>query len=171
MHLSTFLAWRRIAVSAVLLLLTIPTWAGDTPEERASLQGVQAVTVLVRDLSLQAEADGLAKRDLHTEVEARLRKAGIAVEPTLDPVAGACLCIAVTTVKREADSTYAVTVRVELIQWVRLFGKPRRTVFSPTWGFSETGIMHSQYLRDTTERVAALVDEFIAAYLEQNPPR
>jgi hypothetical protein len=72
-----------------ILLLTVPVWASDlpiwvsdTPMERATLKGVPTVDVVIEKIDSDAERDGLSRSQIQTDVELRLRQAGITVVPS-----------------------------------------------------------------------------------------
>jgi hypothetical protein len=65
------------AVVALLLLVAWrPAWASDTATERATLKGVKSVSVLVENISPEAERDGLTKSQITTDVELPLIRFG-----------------------------------------------------------------------------------------------
>jgi len=53
------------------------SWAGDSELDRATLRGLQGVDVIVENLTPEVERAGLTRQQLQTDVELRLRKAGI----------------------------------------------------------------------------------------------
>lgn len=61
-----------------LVTLAIPheSW-GQLEKERATLKGITAIYVIVGDLSQELKESGLSEGDLQTDVERRLRYAGI----------------------------------------------------------------------------------------------
>jgi hypothetical protein len=83
MRLLPFLSRHRIVLTVTLLLWSIPAWGQDSAAHRATLKGVPIVEVVVEAMDPVAERDGLTRSQLQTEVEWRLRQAGITVGPTL----------------------------------------------------------------------------------------
>ena len=65
-------------------LLLIGSNAGlmalDTTEERATLCGIKTIDVVVEELRTDEIRDGLTKDQIRTDVELRLKKAGVAVD-------------------------------------------------------------------------------------------
>src|SRR5437016_357782 len=55
------------------------SWADDDEIARATLRGVEGVTVVVNRLDPEVERLGLTKQQLQTDVELQLRKVGIPV--------------------------------------------------------------------------------------------
>ena len=112
-----------------------------------------------------AERDGLTRSQLRTDVELRLRRAGVTVGPTLT----GHLYVNVDTVKSDNGQTYAYNILVQYMQPVVLARDPKASIFATTW---ETGGVHmvaANRLREVRRFVADYVDQFINAYLEQNP--
>ena len=68
-----------LLAGALLPALAWPALALDTPNERLSLGGLTSVHVVVDDLSPAAEQQGLTRAGLQTELEGRLRRAGLGV--------------------------------------------------------------------------------------------
>jgi hypothetical protein len=68
------------AITLTWLLLAItPLAAGDSDEERQTLVGLKGVRVVVENINPNAEKDGLSLVLLQTDVELKLRQAGIPV--------------------------------------------------------------------------------------------
>ena len=84
----TFLARPRFVVTLVVLFLTVPAWASDTPRDRASLKRISSMQVGVEKIQPDAERDGLTRSQTQTDIESRLRQSGIALDPL--PVSPLC---------------------------------------------------------------------------------
>jgi hypothetical protein len=147
--------------------MTLPAWADDGPGNRATLKGIPAVKVVVAPTILEGEWDRLRTDELETDVERRLREAGIAVLPSATEV----LYIEVEARKTSGSPRYACSTRVELLQSVSLVREPGLTVFAPTWGLGRVEEVSAYNLRSLRVTVGELVDSFIQAYREQNPKR
>ena len=148
-----------------LCLLAVPAWGQDSPAQRATLKGVTIIEVVVEEVDPVAERDGFTRSQLRTDVELRLRQAGITVGPTLT----GHLYVNVDTVKSDNGQTYAYNILVQYMQPVVLARDPKASIFATTW---ETGGVHmvaANRLREVRRSVANYVDHFINAYLEQNP--
>ncbi len=159
----------KVLGTAVLLLTALPTVSRsaspeDVSESRATLKGVKAVAVLVEKLDPDVEKDGLTRDQLQADVETRLRKAGI----TVNPSTGESLRVTVKPMKHGAG-LYAYAVRVEFHQRVRLSRDSKITASVPTWSVGCLGTVRAEDLRNVRASVADDVDKFVAAYLEQNP--
>jgi hypothetical protein len=172
---------RRMSIRDVLIGLAVlwgfiglasgESWAGgDSELSRQTLRGVEGVYVLLEDLKPEVERAGLAKQQLQTDVELRLRKAGIRVytheellraqgQPYLYINAGVLL---------HSDGLVSYGITVEFRQRASL---DLNAVSAPvtTWstgGFGKAGMLHLDTLRDT---VCDFVDQFINAYLSVSP--
>lgn len=164
MSLFVALSGRRVVVTLALLFLTVPAWA-DTASDRATLKGITSVTAVVEEMDSEAERYGLTTSQLQTDVELRLRQAGIIVRPTLDGM----LYVHVGLAKSKSGPLYAFHIRVQYRQRVFLARAPEIPAWATTWHVGGTGIIDTRRLREVRSHVIDLVDQFINAYLEQNP--
>jgi hypothetical protein len=171
MRLMTHVRGSRIVLALAVAVLTASlalvgrVWADDTPEERATLKGIKAVKVVVRDLHRDAEADGLTARQLQTDVELRLRQAGITVSAS----AKAYLNATINTSGRESGR-YFYVIEVSLTQPIALVRDRKSIIVAATWRVGNFGDVAAQDVaRFVRETVAGQVDLFIRAYREQNP--
>jgi hypothetical protein len=161
---------------AVVLLVAVSsaTAQDDDPRgERQSLKGLKGVYVLVEDLKAEAERDGLNQASIRTDVELKLRQAGITVltKAEAEAAPGApCLYISVDTKGSQSESLYGVSMKVELKQNVRLDRDP--SMWLPgvtTWSVEAVGTVGRGKLRNLRDRVKDYADRFINAYLSVNP--
>lgn len=153
----------------LLLGLPVQVWSDDGVLARATLKGITAIRVAVEKLPPEAERDGLTRDQLQTDVEARLRKAGIKVTSTsVENKVSPYLHLNVSTVKNP-PGFYAFNIRLEFNQGVILERNRNVLVPAPTWSIDFLGTVGAQRLRDVRSTVAAGLDKFINAYLEQNP--
>ena len=153
-----------LALGIALPLLTAPAWAQDSASQRATLKGVTVVEVVVEAMDPVAEQDGLVRAQVQTEVELRLRQAGIPVGPT--PTGH--LYVNVDTEKSDHGQTYAYNVSVQYIQQVVLARDPTAPIFATTWETGGVGMIAASRLREVRQDVANYLDRFVKAYLEQN---
>jgi len=158
---------RRLVVGISLLLLPVSAWGQGSAAQGATLRGVNIVEVVIEAIDPVAEQDGLTRSQLQTDVEERLRRAGITVGPTLT----GHLYVNVDTVKGDHGQAYAYNVSVQYVQQVALPRDPKAPIFAPTWDTGGVGMIAAARLREVRQDVANYVDQFIKAYLEQNPKR
>ncbi len=149
--------------------------AGNTESERATLRGLEGVDVVVEDIRNDAERDGLTKDAVQTDVELRLRQAGIRVltrEERLNTPGQPWLYVKVFTVTRSGGLCAYNSIDVEFWQSVRLDRDS-----SLFWGADQkkwstpriVGTAEGGNLRDVRETLRDKVDQFINAYLSVNP--
>src|SRR4029077_20751829 len=103
-------------LAAWLMGIPAPAAAADSQIERASLTGLTTISVVVEALAPIAEKNGLATATLQTDVERRLRQAGINVTPAAD----ACLHVHVTVADPGPSLSLPDIVDVSLRQEVTL---------------------------------------------------
>src|SRR5512147_1671108 len=161
----------RLALGLVALFVLAPAWAEDPVAEynaikRASLKGIESLNVIVLAAKADSGCQRVSDEEIETEVEARLEHAGIPLAP--DPVA--YLFVSLVSVEPLKDLLCGFVVSVELQHVVRLVRDMRIMTFGMTWhrgglGFAST----SSTPHDIRRLLANLLDEFVAAYLEQNP--
>lgn len=147
--------------------------AGDSEDERATLRGLPGVYVLAF-ASPDGEQHGLTKEQVQTDAELRLRKAGIRVlseTEWLKTPGGPYLYVRVNVMKKEDSSLYAFSIYVALKQRVLTERNPKISSFATTWDTGSIGIVGENYLRDIRGSVADDVDEFINAFLAENPKK
>jgi len=159
------------------LVLTCPAgfqaFSYDGSLTRETLRGLQGIEVLVENIAPEAERDGLTRRQVQTDVELRLRRAGIRVlsdEEGHTTPGRPCLYINVHTSKRDGRGFYAYHVTVALNQDVRLARDlAMESLGTTTWSVSTVGSVGEARTREVRETVHDGVDEFINAYLAENP--
>jgi hypothetical protein len=156
---------------AVAFLFSSTLVAQDTEGSRASLKGLTGVGVLVENLdNPDAEKDGLSKDQIQTDVELRLRMAGIKVltEKQMFVTPGMpSLDVNLNTHKRQ--ETYSVALSISLSQMVNLSRDPQISVNATTWRDAEVGTVGSAHLNQVRDKIKDYVDKFINAWLSVNP--
>jgi hypothetical protein len=156
--------------AAVLLaaLLGMPpvACAQDTQAARATLRGVKAVEVQVGNIDPDAERDGLSRSQLQSDVESRLRQAGITMRPSSEGI----LYVSVTAARGDLN-IYAYSLQVAFRQAVNLARDPTIGSVVTTWSVGSGGTLSAAHLSRVRSIVTELVDQFISAYLEENPTK
>jgi hypothetical protein len=175
MKSATWLGWApTMVISAVMLALLSPAAAADTAYERATLVGLTGVGVFVERMDPTAEKGGLAQSTLQTDVELKLRQAGIRVlgenEYPLAP-GSPRLYLRVSTFRLELP-LYAFDITLGLYQAVRLLRDPSIVIGAATWETNgRIGTVGENKLSTLRERARDEVDKFINAYLAANPQK
>jgi hypothetical protein len=114
-----------------LLLFSLATTLafGDESNSVQSLRGWRDFDVIVEKLNPDIQLDGLATEQLRTDVELKLRLAGVHV---LNPL-GPYLYVNATTLKNERQNSYTYYVSVEFHQPVIRSGDALVDLLGPKW--------------------------------------
>jgi hypothetical protein len=156
----------RLALSAIAVLLLASgsrLFASDSKYARETLRGINGVSVLVEGLDADAVRDGLTRDQIQTDVELRLRKAGINVVTEGSPR----LYIDANLLKDTNVYIYDCSVALEQFVTVETNGV---SAIAPTWSGAITGRVGSSKMpRAIRDEVGDLVDKFVNAYLSVNP--
>src|SRR2546422_666897 len=128
---------RRGDCVTVLILAGLTPALATAADEigRESLKGLRAVHVVIERMSPEAERDGLPRDTIQTDVELKLRQAGITVSSKSEPPAFAYIYVNVNTLKAQGPPTsglYAYCVHVELVQGVTLARNAKALTYAPT---------------------------------------
>ena len=152
----------------VVSLISTPTaHALDNEISRRSLRGLKGVQVIVESQKPEVEQNGLMTGAIQTDVELKLRQAGIPVSDRGD--AGLIVGVSVLT---SSDGLWPFMITVELDQTTALSRDP--SIFLPavpTWDVRVFGHVGKQNVRSLRDSVKDLVDQFINAYLTVNPKK
>jgi hypothetical protein len=160
----------------VLLSLAVIASATDDKTDRATLKGIKSVCVVV-EAADQAHSK-LSKEELQTEIEGKLKQAGIAI----DKSGTTCLYLNVRVLqaigrqaipirrKEKPIPLYAVDLRLEFLQTVALTRDPATKTYAPTWSAANMATVASDDLGNAASEIAnSLADQFITAYKSLNP--
>ena len=146
------------------LLVCGRLFADDTEAERKTLRGIKAVRVVIEDLSADEVKDGLAAGQIRTDVELRLRKAGVVVQ-TSSPF---ILYIYPHLMVRETG-LYIFHLEVAIMQDAVITANGEDSLLT-TWSASVLGTVGRVNMsRRVREDIGDLVDQFLNAYLSVNP--
>ena len=137
---------------------------------QGSLKDLPGVRVVVEHFRSGAEDAGFDSQAFQTDVELKLRMAGIKV--TKDPDFPE-LYLNVNALHRERNRNHAYGISLNLIQPVRLQSQlrsdPEKTaedIWAITW---TTGLLGFGVVADARAAVKDLVDRFVNDWLEVNP--
>ena len=167
---------KTVLAALALLFPTVASSLDGQGEE--TLAGLKGVSVYVERIKDEVQRDGLEEGQIRTDVELRLRQAGVPIltkQQSFDSAGSPILDIDVHAVKVTSEgvaSFYAYHVHIELNQEVRLVRKPSLKVHATTWsGGSSVGAIGADQLRSVRDVVRDQTDQFINAYLAANPKR
>ena len=163
------------AVLVFGLFAAAPSFAGgDSEISRATLQGIRGVHVLIEHLDPTVERAGLRSADLKTDVELKLRLAGIPVLSESEWLAepGSPILVVTIGIQWESDlGVWPYDVEAELVQRVNLERVPKALAFAGTWSIGVIGSVGKLKVGGIRDNVKDLVDKFINAYLSVNPKK
>jgi hypothetical protein len=136
-----------------------------TPATRDSLKGITAIAVLVDTFAAEAEADGLTRSQLQTDVELRLREAGL---PVVAKATDVLLYVNVHALRSRERTLYVYSIQVNVLQPVTVTrtGTPAR---AGTWFTATLGMAGTAKLAIVRDDLRAAVDRFLTAWLAMNP--
>ena len=165
-----------LAVSA--LSATIVVAQSEEVRNRETLRGLPGVYVVIEDLGTDIKKDGLTEEQLRTDVEVRLRRAGIRVL-TLDEVKESlikpALLIRVTALKSDSlsklleGSIYSFSISIELKQVATLGRMPSKFFLVTTWNDGVIGFATVKNVRIIRDDLGDYVDKFANDFLTVNP--
>ena len=157
-------------LAMVLLVAASAATASDNENDRRSLKGLKALNVAVEDLKPEVEQGGLNKTSIQSDVELKLRQAGIAVLTKAEMRATPGAPYLYINVSTHSGSLYSVSITVELCQAVRLDRDP--SLWLPdatTWSVMGVGVVGQDKLPELRDGIKHYIDQFISAYLSVNP--
>jgi hypothetical protein len=147
--------------------------ASDNAESRKSLSALPGVHVVVEELDQDLERRGLTRAAIQTDVEQRLRSAGVRVLTYADMLAvpgRPTLYVNASVVN--GSEPWEIAVVVELQQTIRLDRDPKTVVpAAATWStstFDRVG-PSSKVAEAMGSAIRDRIDRFINAYLAVNP--
>lgn len=154
-----------ITVMVGLLILPGVVWGFDTEASRETLRGIKGVWVAIEDINPEIERDGLTKKQIQTDVELKIRLAGLNVLERLKAPGRPWLYVGVN-VFRTSLGPYVYVVDVELWQDVYIERNSKRSV-ALTWSTNYFGITSD--LNPIRNEIKDRVDIFLNAWLSVNP--
>jgi hypothetical protein len=164
-----------ITVMVVLLILPGMVWGFNSETTRKTLQGIKGVNVTVDDINPEIEKDGLTRSQIQTDVELKLRTAGLnilTVEEALKTPGRPWIYVNANiqyfTRGKIFRGAYICNLDLKLMQNVYLERNSKLSVASTTWS-ADGYLGKTPDLDDIRSKIKDLVDEFISAWLSVNP--
>ena len=162
---------------AAFLLCSLPVArSADSEIDRATLKGLTGVFVLVEDLKPPEEAAGLKADDIKSDVEQKLRLAGIPLldrtQVALAPGMPTLYVSVVVASNNTAGDLWPFNIDVDMEQRVTL--ERNSEIYVPTavtWHVGGIGGVAKRDVPTIRERVKESIDRFVAAYLAVNPKK
>lgn len=158
-----------LAISILAATLMVAKAQTEYPPDQKSLRGLQGVSVQVMKFD---SPEGVSLKQIQTDVELRIRKAGIRVVPfsSVSLLRGQpFLWISVLALKNPLGiSVYSVNV--QLWQDVTLKRSPTMSLSAATYTVApRLVVVDAQNIRQLREDLSDCVDSFINDYLAMNP--
>jgi hypothetical protein len=167
-----------LRVAGIILFLlsffALPGFAEDSESSRATLVGIQGLSVVVEEVQPNvqkyAAKFGLSGAQIRRDVEQKLRESGIRVVEGNDWLAirgRPVLCVNVNTHETE-KYWYAYDIKLELRQLAVLEANPQVKTLAGTWSISITGLANIGNLYLIRQDVGGLMARFVGAYKMAN---
>jgi len=156
-----------IGIVFTLLVFSHHGIASDTAKTRATLRGLYGVLVLVDPLLAEIDPSGLTRRQIQTDVELKLRKAGIKKYSLADRIGAARPELHVSVAVIKAEGWYVYGVNVEFRQTVVALRTAEPAEQATTWSTSGA-VGTAKSLGAIEIAVGDRVDVFINAFLSVN---
>jgi hypothetical protein len=163
-----------IGLAVMWGLIGLPTLgrcADDGDFARATLRGLQGVSLLLEDIHPAMAQAGLTMQQLQTDIEQQLRHAGIPVLPkdhTFRVPGAPYLYVYVHLLPHPVGLTvYNILVEVNQRASLDLNGA---SAYVSTWSVQRLGTIGRRHLAAIRNDVRGQVDHFIHVYRSVNPP-
>ena len=164
-----------LGILGVLILFTSPLFALNSEMNRATLEGLKGVRVLIEEPAPEAEKEGLAKDNLQKEVEKRLVTSGIKVltqeEAAGEPGEPYLYLNINLSCSKTGEEVCSYSVDLALIQNVTLVRDPKQTSYAITWSTGGVGLLAKKSVGQLKESVGEVVDIFVRAFFSVNPKK
>lgn len=157
-----------------ILIIFPSVFALDNELSRRTINGLHGFNLMIEDMQPNieryAEKAGLTKKQLQTDIETKLKSAGIKLltsDEWLKVPGKPVLYINVNTHEYE-KYWYAYDIKVEARQIVSMEANPSVKTLASTWSINMTGIANIGTLNSIRNNLGSLVDRFVDAYKTAN---
>ncbi len=164
-----------IVTAVIVLLMILPGMVLGFDDEwsRETLRGIKGVRVVVGPIRPEIEKTGLTRSQIQTNVELKLRMAGVSVWSPKYPVKrheqyewGQLYVFA--DILRIWSGAYVYVLQLEVTQFTHL-ARNKKIAMAATWSKGTYGI--DEDLDKVRSTAKDLVDSFINAWLSVNPKK
>jgi hypothetical protein len=132
-----------------------------------ALRGVEEIDIMVQILDSHLKNSGFSPDQIKTDIESKLRMAGIKVSPDALPT----LYVDINSYEDpKCPGVVIITVRLDLYQFVYL-PPPKEILWTSTWYTDSFTILGAANVSGVRDLVKDHVDKFINDYLSVNPKR
>jgi hypothetical protein len=157
-----------LVFTALVLLIAPPIWAQRAADEIESLRGKSSILVIVETLEPDLEKV-VSAQQIKTDVELRLRRAGIAVGKPKRPTSGGALYVRLTSLL-DRDCGFVIGIHVAF-QQAAVVVSNKVNVVATTWESGGVWVIGTGRITQADglrSHVADNVDAFINEYLSVN---
>jgi predicted amidohydrolase len=154
--------WSKKIALALVVLLLLPGVSYALTDNQKALVGLPGLSVSVA-VDPRMLPFGLTEEQIKTDVELRLRKAGIKVVEGRWPL----LAVSITTMIRSATIFYAIEMGLSEIATLDRGIRASGTI----WNTGYMGVTGTAKIREVRNAVGDQVDKFINDYLAANPKK
>ena len=162
-----------IVIAVAVLLLVSPCVKAEYVSGKETLRGIEGMAVAVEDLSPNVKELGLTEDILQTDIELKLKLAGIkvlSIEESVKTLRSPYLYLNILTVTHPSGVLFSWNVSLRLRQMVDLRTKKNTYTKAITWKKLRTGYAEKDILKDGLRKITKdMVDEFLNDYLAINP--
>ncbi len=162
---------KQLFLGICLLLVVAANTFSQTPPDIQSLTGLSGAFIGFQKYPAELEQDGLTSKQIATEVELRLRKAGIKIltaDEVMKSPGSPVFEVDMRAIKFE-EGSYAISIRLSLKQKVVTERKPFIGIVSATWEVQNLLTVGRANLRQVKDEVGDGVDVFANDFLTANP--
>jgi hypothetical protein len=140
--------------------------ASDGPLDRATLEGLKSLAVIMDPLGAELTDHGLSVKTVSKYVEIRLEQAGIQVAPNAKEFLG----LRVLSAQSGKKGSIAVAVTIGVYQQVELVRDTAAKTATDTWGAQSVLLTGANQVNESvSETIDELVQRFVTAYRSVNP--
>jgi len=162
-----------VTVLALLLVVLVKSSVSASGDKN-TLKGLKGVNVLIEDMTNDAIKAGLTVKQIQTDVEVKLRIAGIRVltkEESIKTLGRPYLYVNLNIRKTSNTSLYHANLEIQLIQNVLLERDQSMSCSAATWSISGVASGGKDKIQTVRDFIKDNMDEFINDYLAVNPKK
>ena len=161
-----------VIIFVVIFLSASICSAQDDEFARRTLKGLTGVKIVIGDLFPVLKEGGLTEDQIRTDVELKLRMAGIRVLSNEEWPSGLLPYLYVRVYGSKSEIGFvAINIYIGLKQDIILTRNPLISSEAFTWSTEYTGHVGVKKITIIRESIKDLVDEFLNAYLSVNPKK
>ena len=164
--------WVLLIIAAVMLLTSPDANAEFVVEDKETLRGIKAIFVAIESIRPEAEGYGLTQDKILSDVELKLKRAGIKVlskEEWLKTTGSPRLYININQIYNNQVSAFVCDMNVNFNQKVYLETNPGVSCMATTWWTSATGIVGGKEMEKKVRgTIKEQIDLFLNDYLAVN---